>query len=190
MKQAPGMRWLKAVLPLQSLFRCVANRSSKQFTEFCVRTCGSISVTIGINRRRNADLIGAGASGHIHRITARHSKFHQRRGFPLGNRDQGSNLSFRPQWLDWYAGRISSGIAAVAGSPAEAEKFVRCGEFTANLSRGRRPGAARTLRAPAHCGGSLRCSSGPIARASVPSSRLDLLRKPPARDSRGFSAAC
>src|SRR5262249_12436481 len=47
--------------------------------------------------------------------------------------------------------------------------------------RSRWPGAARTRRAPTHCERSLRCSSGPIAPASVPSSRLDLARKPRAR---------
>ena len=82
----------------------------------------------------------------------------------------------------------ATGITAAAfGTPrvsCQTPRRRRCrcdrlGAATPQIAR-----AARTLRAPAHCERSLRRGEGPMRRASAPSPRLDLVRKPQARRDR------
>jgi len=115
------------------------------------------------------------------RWAAREEKIDVKELFGLGRRREITSrlLKNRP-------GRVRS----AAGPYARRPRRRRCRSIVEERQRSRRPGAARTRWAPAHCERSPRCSSRPMLPASNRSSRLDLVRKPLARDSWGSSAAC
>jgi len=49
--------------------------------------------------------------------------------------------SFRHRWLAWYADKIASTVTAALAKPRVACESLQVQEFTADLNRGRRPGA-------------------------------------------------
>lgn len=49
--------------------------------------------------------------------------------------------SFRHRWLGWYADKISFAVTQALDAPATSCEALSVGEFTADLNRGRRPGA-------------------------------------------------